>query len=100
HYTTAQAIYQGTNQQVETSIIVYNLGAVACAQGRYAEATGFFAESLALARRLGAQRMILVGLFGLVQAIAPGDPARAARLLGAVDALFAARNAPLDPADQ
>jgi hypothetical protein len=71
---------------IQTGLI--GLGYIAQCQGDAARARGCFAEALALCRELGDQRWLALCLSGLAGVAAmQGQPVRAARLLGAAEAL-------------
>jgi hypothetical protein len=78
-----------------------NLGLVAFAQGDWEAARAFFAESLTICSKLGLQgnsASCLEGLAG-VHGVG-GEPKRAARLLGAAEAVRTAINEPMPPGDR
>jgi predicted ATPase/class 3 adenylate cyclase len=78
-----------------------NLGFVSFAQGDYDAARGFFAETLAIARRFGDKGGIAYGLEGLGGVYGlQGQAERAARLLGAAEALRKAISLPLQEGDR
>jgi predicted ATPase/class 3 adenylate cyclase len=78
-----------------------SLGSVARDQGDDAAARVLFTESLALHRELGHRLGIVKDLEGLAAlAVAQAQPERAARLLGAAEALREVIGAPLPPADR
>jgi tetratricopeptide (TPR) repeat protein len=81
------------------------LGRMAHSQGDYARAAAFHAESLTLRREAGAKRGIAESLEGLagVLAAAQDQPAvaeKAARLLGAAEAVRETIGAPLPPVER
>lgn len=77
------------------------LGRVATALGRYEQAVTHYLTSLRLWRDLGNRRRTALALEGLAGvALAQADGKRAARLLGAAEALRADIQAPLSPADR
>jgi tetratricopeptide (TPR) repeat protein len=84
-----------------SAVALVNLGFVAFAQGDIDAARQFFEESLALSRELGIKALVASCLEGLagVDAVR-GDPERAARLLGAAEALRTAIHQPIEPADR
>ena len=64
------------------------MGWLALLEGDIDEAAGLFGDSLRLASSLGAREQILICLVNLADIAAQrGQPVRAARLLGAADAL-------------
>jgi predicted ATPase len=78
-----------------------SLGMLTRERGDYERATSLYAESLMLFQTLGEKG----GLIGCLEGVAgvlglQGQPARAARLLGAAAALRRALGAPLPPADR
>ena len=76
------------------------LGDVKQRQGRYAEARAHYIESLESARGLDILITIVRAFQGLAQVmLAQGAAGRAARLLGALDALKAARHVSMPPFD-
>jgi tetratricopeptide (TPR) repeat protein len=82
-----------------------NLGNLACDQGDFARATLLHQESLALHRELGDKEGIATNLEGMARVATAPDTApevlvRAARLLGAADALREAIGMPLPPNDR
>jgi non-specific serine/threonine protein kinase len=77
------------------------LGDVSLHLGDIASAGACFRESLPICRELGTRLEIVVGLEGLAAvAVAQGQPQRAARLIGAAEALRASSSAPLPPEDR
>jgi hypothetical protein len=77
-----------------------NLGRVAVHQGDYSRARALLADSLAIMCELGHKYGIAYQLEGSASlAAAEGQTARAARLLGAAEALREAIGAPLLPPD-
>ena len=81
--------------------VLNNLGAVLRLQGQYAAARASHEEALTLARELGEERVVAESLEGLAALdLALGRAKRAARLLGASEAMREAIAAPLPPADR
>jgi len=76
---------------------LHYLGAVVVAQGNETRATALFREGLGLQRKLGAKRLIAESLERIAGLAATGQPARAARLFGAAEALREAIGAPRPP---
>ena len=77
------------------------LGVATFGQGDYATARVFHEESLALLEKLGDKKSIAECLPGLAAvAQAEGQPKRATKLLGAVEALLERIDASLDPAER
>lgn len=93
-YETAQALHQESltirrplGDRRGAAISLINLGMVAYCQGDYAAAQALHQESLRIKRALGGEG-IAESLEGLAAVTgARGEAARAARLLGAADAL-------------
>ena len=78
-----------------------NLGYVAQHQGDYERAESLQRQFLTLWWELGSKYPIPAGLSGLAgPAVTRGDPERAARLLGASEALLETMGVGLQPADQ
>jgi predicted ATPase/class 3 adenylate cyclase len=83
-----------------TSTILSNLGMVALVQGDLATARRCFEESLPMGVKLGYRTGIAGALEGLAElAVREGQLERAARLLGACEAMREAINVPVSPAD-
>jgi predicted ATPase len=83
------------------AMVLHNLGYVAQHQGDYGQATALFAESLIMCQEhedLAGVGNCLDGLAGV--AAVTGQPKRAARLVGAADALRNIRSARLEPVDR
>jgi predicted ATPase/class 3 adenylate cyclase len=84
-----------------TAIRLMNLGLVAYSQGDYAAARSFFAKGLGIGRKLRDKGSIasclegLAGVYGVRE-----EPERAARLLGAAEALRKAINSPVQTGDR
>jgi tetratricopeptide (TPR) repeat protein len=77
---------------------LHNLGRVSVRTGNRDAAAERFRESLAIAVEIGHERLVGYCLLDFADlAAADGDYTRAARLIGASDALFAAVGAALDP---
>jgi hypothetical protein len=84
-----------------TAYTLANLGPVVRDLGDRERATTLVKESLSIAAEFALRRQIADGLENLADLAArSGDGVRAARLLGAAEALRGALNAPLYPADQ
>jgi len=106
HYAAAQALHEESlairralGDRRGAAISLINLGIVAYGQGDYAAAQALHQESLRIKRALGGEG-IAESLEGLAAvAGAWGEVARAARLLGAADALRAALARP-QPSDE
>jgi non-specific serine/threonine protein kinase len=80
---------------------LWGLGRLVGAQGEYGQAAAAFRESLALARVMERSDFVIMDIEGLAM-VAAGEaqPARAARLLGAADALRTAIDVPRPPVEQ
>ena len=95
-----EALQLGVGDQ-HRQVPLINLGFVSCSQGDYAAARGFFAETLAIARRLGDKGGIAYGLEGLGGVYGlQGQAERTARLLGAAETLRKAISLPLQEGDR
>ena len=92
-FEEALAIRRGTGDRRGVAWCLHNLGALAAQGGDAAPAAARFREGLALARAVGDRHGLAWCLFGLAGATAAGQPARGARLMGAV-ALHLAAGAP------
>jgi predicted ATPase/class 3 adenylate cyclase/Tfp pilus assembly protein PilF len=106
-YGQARALYEealGNEVQGSTqgrSIRLFNLGFVACAQGDYEAARSFFTQGLVISRQLGDRVSIASCLEGFAGVYAMnGEPERAARLLGAGEALRKVANSPVQAGDR
>jgi predicted ATPase/class 3 adenylate cyclase len=83
------------------AVNLFNLGSVRCSQGAHAAARSLFAESLDIVRNLGDKSTLAMALEGLARVDGLEEkPGRAARLLGAADALRKALNKPVEAADR
>jgi predicted ATPase/DNA-binding SARP family transcriptional activator len=95
------ALYRELGDQPGMSHALTNLGNVACRRGDFAAAEPLYVESLVIGRRLGNLPKIAHGLEGLAAvAGGRGQALRAARVLGAAQALREATGCPLPPAGQ
>jgi predicted ATPase/DNA-binding CsgD family transcriptional regulator/Tfp pilus assembly protein PilF len=84
-----------------TTMTLNILGLLARWQGDFARSAGLHTESLALSRELGEKLCIAQGLEGLAGVYGMQKyPERAARLLGAAEAMRESINAPLPPSDR
>ena len=81
------AIFEGLGDQVGIAFAVYMLGSTAAESGNLGAAAAFFTRTLALHQRLNLQRGLVVCIRDVAYASRTVDPARAARLLGAVERL-------------
>lgn len=92
---------EGVGDRWLTSLLHTSLGVVALHQRDPARAAGHFKESMTLARDLGDQWGVAWNLEGMAAvAVTAGNHERAARLLGAVDALRKVINTPLAPSER
>lgn len=83
------------------ALVLSNLAGVESLSGHYAQAHEQFREGLALWKELGNKGGIAYTLSGMAQlAVAQGKMSRAARLLGASEALRAAIHFPIPPVQQ
>jgi tetratricopeptide (TPR) repeat protein len=90
--------WRGLQDQRGMVFTLRGLGGAVCREGRYTEAGALFAESLHLARRLGMRKHTAEALEGLASvALGMGQPDRAARILGASDALRETVHGALSP---
>ena len=95
------AIWREFGDKQHIAMALTNLGLVASTQGDYALARSLYEEGLGIRKALGDKQGMaytLEGFAGL--AVAQGHGIRAARLLGAVEALRETIHAPLPPANQ
>ncbi|HMA38408.1 MAG TPA: tetratricopeptide repeat protein, partial [Chloroflexia bacterium] len=107
-YATARALYEealvgrrDVGDRPGSANSLANLGIVAYEQQEIRQARHFLRESLVLCRELGAKDDAATCLTGMCAvALAQGDPARAARLAGALATLLTGLSTPLDPAEQ
>jgi predicted ATPase/DNA-binding SARP family transcriptional activator len=85
----ALALHREVGAKDDIALTLQNLGRVALQENRHLDAAQMLHESLELSRDLSYREMIAYGLEGLAElAAAREDPHRAARLLGAADAVF------------
>ncbi|HEU0204920.1 MAG TPA: tetratricopeptide repeat protein, partial [Burkholderiaceae bacterium] len=99
HYAQALEATRGSSDSRVAGILL-NLGLVAFAQRDWPGAREFFERSLDLSQRLGEPGSVAACLDGLAGVHAEcGDPRRAARLLGAADALRASIGEPVQSTD-
>jgi tetratricopeptide (TPR) repeat protein len=100
-YEESLALLRRVGDRLFVAIALDDLGQVAQDQRRYDQARSIHAESLELCRELGSQRSIALCLEKLAGvAGAQGQPERAARLLGAAEALRQASQAPMGAPDR
>lgn len=94
--TEALAIYRELGDRRGVALTLFNRGAIALDEGDQARALADLRESLLLNRDLGDRLWLARGLDLVAEAArAGGQPERAARLLGATEALREARKMPL-----
>jgi predicted ATPase/DNA-binding XRE family transcriptional regulator len=99
-YEQGLALWEEMGDKPGISWGLRNLGAVAQAQSDHARAARLLAESLVVLQELG-HKDIAWSLAGLAEAVAGlGQPARAARLFGAAEALREASGAAIFPVDR
>jgi len=83
------------------AVALTNLGFVAFSRGDYASAPALFEEGLTMQQELGDKRRIAYSLEGFAfLTLAQGKAQRAARLVGAAEALRESIGAPLPPIDR
>jgi non-specific serine/threonine protein kinase len=101
-YEECLAISQEIGDRQREAIMLFDLGYVAQHQGNYERAETLTREYLTLLREeLGSKYFIAIGLAGLAGPVsARGEPERAARLLGASEALFETIGVGLQAGDQ
>jgi non-specific serine/threonine protein kinase len=106
-YDEARALYEealvayGDAWNTGRTVGFANLGLVAYAQGDFSSARSCFVDSLAVARHLGDRSSIAGAVEGLAGVYAElGEPQRAVRLLGAVDAMRKAIHLPIGAGDR
>jgi predicted ATPase len=100
-YEESLALARAQGHRWRVAALTHNLGHSALHRGGATDAAASFAESLRVARELGDQRVIAHCLASLAcVAAARNHHGRAARLLGAGDALLAALETTYDPADR
>jgi non-specific serine/threonine protein kinase len=105
-YTAAREFYQQAlerrgKKSGSGAVSLLNLGLVAFAQNEYEDAGRFFEESLALCRSTRYRTGIALSLAGLAGVhTTHGDPERATRLLGAVEADWTRTGEVMQPIDQ
>ncbi|HMA37699.1 MAG TPA: tetratricopeptide repeat protein, partial [Chloroflexia bacterium] len=95
-YEESLSLFRVLGDEICSTMVLHNLGQVALRQGDLAQASHCFAAGLARDPKLGDITEIFSCLAGLGEVAAGrGQAARAARLLGAAEALFAARGVKL-----
>ncbi|MCW5852794.1 MAG: tetratricopeptide repeat protein, partial [Anaerolineae bacterium] len=99
-YEESLVLWRNMSNTGGAALSLSNLGHVALAQRDYERAEALFKESLSLTPTLskGAVARSLAGFARLAAGLE--QPRRAARLIGAVDALLATTGGRLDPADR
>jgi len=99
-YVASLPLFREIGDQHGIAWGLHNLGHIALAEGDALKAAAHFKESLVLCRDLGAKVGIAYGLAGMAGvAVMLGQLPRAARLLGAVEALLAAIRGRMNAAD-
>jgi tetratricopeptide (TPR) repeat protein len=100
-YAESLQLHAAVGSQSETPRLLHNLGYVALHEGDIAQATTYFRDSLVRFQQLGMTRGIAENLAGFAAvAASSGQPAVAARLWGAADALHATAGTPVWPSDR
>ncbi len=100
-YSTSLALLESLGDERRRGTALYNLGQVALHQGNHAKAVALFQENIRIGQKLENKWMIAHGLAALVGAAGlSADPARAARLSGAAEALLTSIGAQMDLADR
>jgi len=99
-FTEALASARKTGGRQAAAVSAANLGLIALFEGDHDRATAFLHDGLALSQDLG-HRLEVVNCLEPLAALAGarGEPARAARLWGAAEALREAIGSPISPAD-
>jgi hypothetical protein len=100
YYNESLSLAQELGHKVGMAVVLYNLGYVAQHHDDTVQATARFRAGLALAQELRMKDLIATGLIGLAGVVAKDQAERAARLLGASEALLDAIGATLDSTDQ
>ena len=101
HYEEGLAISREISHRLFIALISNNLGHVALNEGNYTAARELYTEAVLLAQEVGSVRYMiihLVGWAGLARAL--GQPERATRLSGAVEALRASIGSRLEQEEQ
>lgn len=98
-YAESLRLYQATGSQTEVPRLLHNLGYLALRHGDHDGAADSFHASLSRFQQLGMARGVAEALAGLAAVAASSDPAGAARLWGAAEAMRAAEGTPVWPAD-
>ncbi|MDQ3930113.1 MAG: tetratricopeptide repeat protein, partial [Chloroflexota bacterium] len=101
HYEKALELIRPTGNSFELPALLHNLGYVAVAEGKIEEAQRLFEESLTQHLAMDNKMGIAETLAGFAAVAARrGEPERAARLFGAVDAMWEAAKMPMWPAER
>jgi tetratricopeptide (TPR) repeat protein len=98
--TEALEIGRSLEALYQTSFAAGGLGFVALQEGNQAAALPLYREALEAAVEFGAARAILTGIEGIAFSLSSFDALRAARLLGAAQAIRARRELQLDPIEE
>lgn len=100
-YQQALALNRGAGDLARQTTNLINLGATALVRNDLAAAGAFYREGLEISAKMADMNGTLYCLEGVAGALlAVRDPARAARLFGATEALREANNLLLEPADR
>ena len=100
-YTACLALCRQIGERRREFMSVGNLAFVAQHRGDYAQAEALIREALLLGRGLGARHQLASTLAQMIGPVAAlGRPERAARLLGAAEAVLEALGSSLQPGDQ
>ncbi|MEO8289354.1 MAG: tetratricopeptide repeat protein [Chloroflexota bacterium] len=100
YFTEGLEIQRKQGERRATAMLLGNLGAVAVLQGEYEKAEQLLCESLLIRRDLGYKAGIADCLVWIAGAVSPDEPERAARLLGAGEALYASLGYTIEPDDR
>jgi len=100
-YLEAQAICQETGEIIRENILYHNLGFVAYEAGKYQEALDYTKTAMLNQKATGFIQMALSCLGSLSGPMARlGEPEKAARILGATEALMAGVGTGFQPSDR
>jgi non-specific serine/threonine protein kinase len=100
-YSTSLTLLEALGDERRRGTALYNLGQVALHQGNHAKAVALFQENIRIGQNLANKWMIAHGLAALAGAAGlSANPARAARLSGAAEALLTSIGAQMDLADR
>jgi predicted ATPase/DNA-binding CsgD family transcriptional regulator len=101
HYTESLALARATGDTRLTASALTFLGVIKVLLGERQGVEALLGEGLTLAQAIGNRRMLVLNLGGQAMlALASRQPVRAARLLGAAEALRSAEGLPLYPAER